>query len=130
MWNSREEELANTSGKYKQNERETSRNRNPYIRPIVTETKLGENHDTSRFLPKTVEYKVYRYEKRSDCGGVLMALWEYHNQNEVYNDNTGVVRWVEITLMNLNKIYIGGCYYQPDCCDNELVQLETNCKMF
>jgi hypothetical protein len=56
---------------------------------IMTETKLGNEHDTSEFLPKKLRYKVHRNDKRSDCGGVLIAVKECYNQNEVYNDWSG-----------------------------------------
>ena len=55
-------------------------NLNPDV-TIVTETKLGKEHDTSEFLPKRLGYKVHRNDKRTDCGGVLIAVKECHNQN-------------------------------------------------
>ncbi len=36
-------------------------------------------------LPKKLGYKVHRNDKRSDCGGVLIAVQECHSHNEVYN---------------------------------------------
>ncbi len=59
---------------------------------IVTEPKLDKEHDTSEFLPKQVGYKVHRSDKRTYCGGILIAVKECHNQNEVYSDTTGVVQ--------------------------------------
>jgi hypothetical protein len=58
---------------------------------IMTETKLGNEHDTSEFLPKKLGYKVHRNDKRSDCGGVLIAVKECYNQNEVY-----VMTWISL----------------------------------
>jgi hypothetical protein len=92
----------------------------------MTETKLGNEHDTSEFLPKHLGYKVHRKDKRSDCGDVLIAVKECYNQNEVYNDKTGVVEWVEVNLKDQKKMYIGAFYRQPDRFDNELVKLEAS----
>ncbi len=113
--------------------RETSRSRNPYIiynlTPelselrtdiIVTEIKLDKEHKTSECLHKKLEYKVHRPDKRSDCGGVLIAVQECLYQNKIYNDNTGVIQWIEVNLKNQNKKYIGGLYCQPDHFDKEL----------
>jgi hypothetical protein len=44
---------------------------------IMTETKLDNEHNTSEFLPKHLGYKVHRNDKRSGCGGVLIAVTEY-----------------------------------------------------
>jgi len=93
---------------------------------IITETKLGNEHNTSEFLPKQLGYEVHRNDKRSDCGGVLIAIKECYNQNEVYNDKTGVVEWVEVNLKDQKKMYIGAFYRQPDRFDNELVKLEAS----
>ena len=93
---------------------------------IMTETKLGSEHDTSEFLPKQLGYKVHRNDKKSGCGGVLIAVKECYSQNEVYNDNTGVVEWVEVNLKDRKKMYIGAFYRQPDRFDNELVKLEAS----
>ncbi len=38
---------------------------------IVTDTKLGKKHDTSNFLHNNLRYRVYRNDKRSDCGEVF-----------------------------------------------------------
>ncbi len=55
----------------------------------LNETELGKEHDNSEFLLQKLGYKVNRNDKRSDCGGVLIVVKECHNQDEVYNDNTG-----------------------------------------
>ncbi len=69
---------------------------------------------------------MHRNDKRSDCGGVLIAVKECHNQNKVYIEKTGVVQWFEVSLKKQNKIYIGGFYWIPNHYDNELVKLETS----
>ncbi len=85
---------------------ETRQNKNPCIYnfksngTIVAETKHDIKHNTSEFLPYQLGYKVHRNDNRPDCGGVLISVKEYYNQNEVYNDKTGVVQWVEVNLKN------------------------------
>lgn len=61
----------------------------------MTETKLGNEHDTSEFLTEQLGNKVHRNDKRWHCGGVLINIKECHNKNEVYNAKIGVVQWVE-----------------------------------
>ena len=92
---------------------------------IMTETKLGNEHDTSEFLPKNLGYKVDRNDKTSDYGGVLITIKECYNQNEVYNDKTGVVEWVEVNLKEQKKMYIGAFYCQPDLFD-KLKEISKN----
>ncbi len=72
---------------------------------LLTETKIGKEHDTSEFLPKRLGgYKKHRNDRRTDCGGVLLAVKERTNQNIVYWQHRSST--MEVNLKNQNKMYI------------------------
>ncbi len=43
---------------------------------------LSQEHDTSVFLLTNLDIKYIEMIK--DCGGVLISVKEYHNENKIY----------------------------------------------
>ncbi len=61
----------------------------------------------------TIETRIQHYMTkkmnitRSDFAGTN-SLKECHTHNELNNDKTGLVQWIEVNLKSHNNMYVGG----------------------
>ena len=81
-----------------------------YAPPIVTETWLGNSIFNNELLP--TNYTLYRYNRHSHGGGVLIALTNRHVPSKQFLKSTEI-EFLTIELENSLNILVSGLSNPP-----------------
>jgi hypothetical protein len=107
---------------------------------LITETKLGDDCKKAVINLNKMGYKPYRKDREKGGGGTIIAIKKCYNHDEIeltdnpdseikFIDYPGVVQWVEVSLNNKKKMYVGVFYRQPDHKTEQLKCLENSLKI-
>jgi len=95
---------------------------------IMTETKLGEGvHLSAEFMPAGYS-PPKRKDRKAGGGGVLVSIRDCYPAAEVeIPDNDAEAIWVEVSLRNNHKFFVGSFYRPPNGnASNQLDELEKS----
>ena len=87
---------------------------------IGTETWLDSNIKNSEIFPSW--YKLHRKDRTANGGGVLIAVKEEYNSEDVPElDTSCVIIWARIKLIGNGNVYVCS-YYRRDVSDEESIE--------